>query len=100
MRPGGKTPAAAIIAAMPPRQPWREWPTRAIPQPAGGLRRAGEGKPAAHDGGGALPRGAAPAGKGWAELAAELGDGPEALRKKLSRAMDRVRGSWPRRGGR
>jgi RNA polymerase sigma-70 factor (ECF subfamily) len=30
------------------------------------------------------------AGKGWAELAKELGDGPEALRKKLSRAMDRI----------
>jgi RNA polymerase sigma-70 factor (ECF subfamily) len=30
------------------------------------------------------------AGKGWAELAQELGDGPEALRKKLSRAMDRI----------
>ena len=29
-------------------------------------------------------------GKGWAELAEELGEGPEALRKKLSRAMDRI----------
>lgn len=29
-------------------------------------------------------------GKGWNELAEELGDGAEALRKKLSRAMDRI----------
>ena len=30
------------------------------------------------------------AGRGWAELAEELGEGAEALRKKLSRAVDRI----------
>jgi RNA polymerase sigma-70 factor (ECF subfamily) len=29
-------------------------------------------------------------GRGWADLAAELGDNPEALRKRLARALDRV----------
>lgn len=29
-------------------------------------------------------------GRGWAELAEELGEGQEAIRKKLSRAMDRI----------
>jgi hypothetical protein len=29
-------------------------------------------------------------GREWAEIAAEVGGGPEALRKKLGRALDRV----------
>jgi hypothetical protein len=30
------------------------------------------------------------AGRGWDDLAAEVGDGAEALRKQLARAIDRV----------